>query len=76
VGREEKSINTGCGGSVGAISSVPRHHGGFSFSLVLFHKNFDWAGWNTREKADYSTFYVSAIIFNWFPAIKSLGSFR
>jgi hypothetical protein len=32
--------------------------------------------WNTREKADYSTFYVSAIISKGFPAIKSLGSFR
>jgi hypothetical protein len=30
---------------------------------------------NTREKADYSTFYVSAIMFKGFPAIKSLGSF-
>jgi hypothetical protein len=30
---------------------------------------------NTREKADYSTLYVSAIIFKGFPTIKSLGSF-
>jgi hypothetical protein len=30
---------------------------------------------NTHEKADYATFYVSAIIFKGFPAIKSLGSF-
>jgi hypothetical protein len=35
-----------------------------------------WLARNTREKADYSTFYVPAIIFKGFPAIKSLGSFR
>jgi hypothetical protein len=46
----------------------------YSFSLVLILQLSQT--WNTREKADYSTLYVSAIIFNGFPAIKSLGSFH
>jgi hypothetical protein len=27
-----------------SLASHARQHGGFSFSLVLFHKHFDWAG--------------------------------
>jgi hypothetical protein len=47
------------------VPAGSRHHIDSAFSIR-----------NTREKADYSTFYVSAIISKGFPAIKSLGSFR
>jgi hypothetical protein len=49
-------------------------YGGLGFSLGQSMVQI-WRARKTRKKADYSTFYVSVIIFRGFPAIKNLGSF-